>query len=309
MPNLLTLARLPLCVGLATAVLVTGCATRSVDVAPTPADPVEFRGWTCSRIQEEVDRVQQSAADLAWIVDERAGQHIVALGVGLSLFWPALLAMRPDGVDAEELGKLKGRYEALHLAARFKGCPPRSDELPRDRAALMPVLPGERLIYEERQGQRDPLLDRVLVITALRRDEIEFQLQGPAGTLPWRQDLAGNVIEAPPGSLVWRRLLKRDLELGQVIAGELAVVAEPSQRARVRGQVVALGPQSIGGRRFDAVVIEIYGDVRQGESSSTRLDGAMVIDRHSGVLLRLDLRSAQAPFALQRRLVRVEAAD
>lgn len=303
------LARAPLCVGVALAVVVSGCATRSADVAPTPADPVEFRGWSCQRIYEEVDLVQQRAADLAWVVDERAGQHMVALGVGLSLFWPALLAMQPDGVDAEELGKLKGRFEALYLAARFKECPARSDELPRDRAALMPVLPGERLVYEERQGARDPLADRVLVISALRRDEIEFQMQAPGGTLPWRQDLAGNVTEAPPGSLVWRRLLKRDLQLGQVIAGEMSVVAEPSQRARVRGQVVALGPQNIGGRRFDSAVIEIYGEVRQGESSSTRLDGAMVVDRHSGVLLRLDLRSAQPPFAMQRRLVRVEPAD
>ena len=34
----------------------------------------------------------------------------------------------------------------------------------------------------------------------------------------------------------------------------------------------------------------------------------VVVDRASGVLLRLDLQSAQAPFALQRRLLRVDAA-
>jgi hypothetical protein len=33
-----------------------------------------------------------------------------------------------------------------------------------------------------------------------------------------------------------------------------------------------------------------------------------VVDRASGVLLRLDLQSAQPPFALQRRLMRVDAA-
>ena len=60
--------------------------------------------------------------------------------------------------------------------------------------------------------------------------------------------------------------------------------------------------------RFDAAVVELFGDVQSGDAS-TRLDGAIVIDRHSGVLLRLDLRSAQPRFQLQRRLVRVDAAS
>ena len=78
-------------------------------------------------------------------------------------------------------------------------------------------------------------------------------------------------------------------------------------RARVRGQVVAVGPQSIAGRAFDVAVIELYGDAPQGEGS-TRLDGALVVDRGSGLVLRLDLRSAQPLYQLQRRLVRVESA-
>ena len=45
-----------------------------------------------------------------------------------------------------------------------------------------------------------------------------------------------------------------------------------------------------------------------GADGSTRLDGVIVVDRRSGVLLRLDLRSGMAPFSLQRRLSRVEPA-
>ena len=295
-------------VALAAAVAVAGCATRSADVAPAPVDPATFGEWTCTRIHDETDLVQQRAADLAWTVDERAGQHFVALGVGLSVFWPALLAMRPDGADSQALAQLKGRFEALQVAAQQKGCPPRPASLPPDRAALMPVLPGERLVYEDRQGVRDPLGGRVLSIVALRRDEIEFVLDRDGRTGTWRQDLAGNVLQAPAGTVIWERLLKREMALGQVVAGDMRVVGEPFQRARVRGQVVAIGPQKIAGRRFDAVVVELFGDVTQGDSS-TRLDGAIVVDQHSGVLLRLDLRSAQPPFQMQRRLVRVEAAS
>jgi hypothetical protein len=78
-------------------------------------------------------------------------------------------------------------------------------------------------------------------------------------------------------------------------------------RGRVRGQVIALGVQTSLGRPFDAAVIELFGDVPQGDHS-TRLDGVMVVDRKSGVLLRLDLKSANPEFALRRALVRIEPA-
>ena len=293
--------------GLMAAVLAAGCATRAVDVKPLPANPADFEPWPCARIHDEMDVVQQRAVELSWIVDERAGQHVVALGLGLAVFWPALLAMRPDGAEAEALGHLKGRFEALQAAARHKGCAPPSSAMPPERAAALPVIPGERMVYEDRTSARDPLRELSLTMTALKRDEIEFLTDVVGVPTRWRQDLAGNVLEAPPGTLIWSRLLRRPMDLGEVLAGDIAISGDGLLRARVRGQVVAVGPQSIAGRSFDVAVIELYGDVPRGESW-TRLDGAIVVDRRSGLLLRLDLRSAQTLFQLQRRLVRVETA-
>jgi hypothetical protein len=121
----------------------------------------------------------------------------------------------------------------------------------------------------------------------------------------FRSDLAGNVIDAPPGALAWRRLLRRPMAPGDILAGEIAVGGDASARARVRGQVLATGPQTWAGRSFDVAVIELFGDVSRGDAF-TRLDGVMVVDRISGLLLRLDLHSAQSLFQLQRRLVRVD---
>ena len=153
-------------------------------------------------------------------------------------------------------------------------------------------------------------------LLALRRTEIEYRVEADAaateelaqGAQPLRQDLAGNVLQAPAGALVWPHLLRSELALGQVLGGDMLVVGDPFARARMRGQVVALGPQTIAGRRFDAAVIELFGDAQRGESY-TRVEGAIVVDRRSGLLLRLDLRSAQPSFNLQRRLVQVEPAD
>ena len=52
-------------------------------------------------------------------------------------------------------------------------------------------------------------------------------------------------------------------------------------------------------------LIDLFGDAGTQEAS-TRLDGVLVVDRASGVLLRLDLFSGHPVFQLQRRLARVE---
>jgi hypothetical protein len=326
------------------AVALAGCATRAADVRPVGSNPAEFALWECERIHDETDRVQQQAAELAYAVDERAGQNIMALGLGLAVFWPAMLAMRPVGLEAAELARFKGRYEALLSAAQLKGCVPPSTTLDAARAAQLPVALGERLVYEVRDRARGPLTQQVLSVAALRRTEFEYHGEVPAAApaaaaVPerkasaplgsaatpassstatnagfgssagvWLQDRAGNIVQAPEGAMAWPRLLRSELSLGQVTAGDIIQVGDPFSRARMRGQVVAVGPQTVAGRRFDVAVVELFGDA-PGAEAYTRVDGALVIDRASGVLLRLDLRSANPAFQVQRRLVRVEPKD
>jgi len=286
--------------------LLAGCATRAVNVAPAPTDPAEFMTWDCARLDDERDIVQQRAADAAYSVDERVGNNILALGVGVMVFWPAMLAMRDDGPEAADLARLKGRFEALQAVALQRQCPPPRPELPADRAQKLPVALGERLVYEDRTAPRLPPTEWALQVQALRRGEIGYLAAGARPGVV-RQDLAGNLVAAPAGELAWPRLLRADMVLGQVTAGEIVRVDDLLVRARMRGQVVAVGPQTLAGRHFDAAVVELFGDVPLGDTP-TRVTGVMVIDRRSGVLLRLDLSSAQPLLALQRRLVRVDPA-
>ncbi len=341
-PGLATVAHPPSrwaqrCLPALVPLLLVGCATRAVDVAPLPTSPTQFAGWPCERLADEQDSVQQRAAQVAYEVDARVGANIVALGLGVAVFWPALLALRPDGPESEELSRLKGRYEALKQARQQQACPPPGPDMSTAKAAAWPLRLGERLVYEERLQPRHAPLEWALQLQALRRDEAEFQTAWPqwpatattanenaagVGAPPraslgaagprmpvlsaiWRQDLQGNVLSAPAGALRWQRLLQAELPLGQVLAGDFERVGEPLLRARVRGQVVARGPQTLAGRAFDVAVIELFGDAQRGDTS-TRLDGVLVVDSASGVLLRLDLRSALPEFNLQRRLVRIE---
>jgi hypothetical protein len=283
---------------------LAGCATRSGDVAPLQANPSDFLTWSCDRMNDESDRLQKRAAEVAYAVDERAGNNIIAMGIGLTVFWPALIAMRPPGPESEELARLKGRHEALRTAMSAKACEPPSEGLSAAMAAALPVALGERLVYEERNGNRGPMHELALRLSATRRGELEFRVE-PGGGI-WHQDYSGNVTNAPAGALQWPQLLRTELALGQVLGGEMWFAGQPLRRARVRGQVVAVGPQTMAGRNFDVAVVELFGDARNGDDSA-RLDGVIVIDRKSGVLLRLDLNSSQPGFLLQRRLARVES--
>lgn len=303
---------------LAALAVLGGCATRASDVAPRPTDPASYASWDCERLFDETDAVQQRAADVAYAVDARAGNNMIALGVGVAVFWPALLAMRPDGEDARQLAELKGRFEALRSAATARGCGAMPQDMPARRAQALPVVLGERLVYEERNGHQATPHLLGLRVMALRRDRIEYRadLDGQPLAGLWQQDLAGNTLADGAAPLIgWRRLLRSELALGQVLSGDLAAAGENVARGRVRGQVVATGPQTIAGRNFDVAVIELFGEAPPAppalsETASTaRLDGVMAVDRASGLLLRLELRSANPDFALRRRLLRVEPAN
>jgi hypothetical protein len=290
----------------------SGCATRSSDVLPRKTDPAEFASWTCDRIDDESDSVQLRAADVAYAVDARVGNNMIALGLGVMVFWPALLAMRPDGLEAQELAALKGRFEALRSTAQQRGCPPPPETMNAQRAARLPLVAGDRFVYEERAHKHAAPRELGLRVIALKRDHIEFaaDVGGALVTDAWSQDLAGNTqVDSRVPLMKWRRLLQPDLKLGQVLAGDL-YAADPNAagHARMRGQVVAQGVQMVAGRSFDVAVIELFGDAPMGDNDSTRVSGVMAVDRSSGLLLRLELSSSNPAYTMRRRLARVEPA-
>lgn len=288
----------------------TGCALRSGDVQPILADPAEFAGWTCPRIEEEADRVQRHATRVAYAFDERAGNNVVAVGIGLAVFWPALLTMRSTEPDATLLAALKGRHEALVQAARDKGCGATAVATAQAAGRALPIAVGDHLIYEQRPTSRAALQVFALRVIDVRRDALELEpaggraQPGEAPAVHWLHDRSGNLTSASRAP-VWPELLRADLTLGQMISGELHDPTDPRQRARVRGQVVAVGPQVLAGRHFDVAIVDLFGDAGADDRTS-RLDGVMVVDRTSGLLLRLDLFSSHPVFQMQRRLARVE---
>lgn len=69
----------------------------------------------------EMQRLSRRVNEIAGVQDSEATKDAVALGVGLVLFWPALFFMIGDDKE-DELGRMKGEYEALEQAAIKKEC-------------------------------------------------------------------------------------------------------------------------------------------------------------------------------------------
>ncbi len=294
--------------------VLAGCAGPGIATSSYEFNPSQFAAWPCEQMHEEADRVQRDAVDLAYTFDSPAGANVSDLSPGLRVFWPALLAMRSSGPASTDLARLKGRFDALQIAARRRSCAAPLRDASTVAAAPWPVAPGDRLVYDDRPGARGPAREVVFSVTTMRRDGIEFEVDDRSGNGGhWFQDRAGNPrADASPGLAQWRRLLRRGLELGEVLDGDLVSPATPAAVANLRGQVVATGAQTIAGRRFEVAVVELFGEAPatgeagQGSTGSARIEGVLAVDRTSGVLLRLELQCRNPDFSLRRRLLRIE---
>jgi hypothetical protein len=99
-----------------------GCAKNSAQITAAYVSPYQFEQFTCPQIAEEAQRVSHRAGIAAGAQDERASRDAVATGVGVIIFWPALLMISGDGNNAAELARLRGELEALEQVAIRKRC-------------------------------------------------------------------------------------------------------------------------------------------------------------------------------------------
>jgi len=104
------------------ALSVTACASNSSDIAAAYVSPTSYASFACPQLREEASRVSSRAALAMGTQDQRATNDKVAMGVGLVVFWPALLFTKGDGASAAEVARLKGEMEAIEQASIQKRC-------------------------------------------------------------------------------------------------------------------------------------------------------------------------------------------
>jgi hypothetical protein len=114
--------RKPLAAAIAVAMALASCAKDANQVGASYISPITYQGYTCPQLAEEAQRVSARAAETAGVQDQKATNDKVAVGVGLIIFWPALLFTKGNDENTAELARLKGQMDAIEQVSIQKRC-------------------------------------------------------------------------------------------------------------------------------------------------------------------------------------------
>ena len=109
-------------VGACAALSLTACATSPDKISASYVSPLQYQSYDCGQIRGELVRISQRVDEVTGQQRKQASNDALAMGVGLVLFWPALFFLAGGNDKKEELGRLKGEYDALQAAAVQKQC-------------------------------------------------------------------------------------------------------------------------------------------------------------------------------------------
>ncbi len=104
------------------ALFMSGCASKSADIAPAYVSPLQYQSLTCPQLTAEAQRVSAAAAAAAGQQDSQATKDAVATTVGVLIVWPALFLIQGDKQNAAQLANLKGQMDAIEQASIQKNC-------------------------------------------------------------------------------------------------------------------------------------------------------------------------------------------
>lgn len=102
---------------------ITGCNTNqaSSQVKATYVSSFNYDLKTCKELKNELDIVENRAADMAGNVDTIKDSQDTKLAWGW-LFWPSYIIIDDNKAEVVELGKIKGTYKAIKNALKSKNC-------------------------------------------------------------------------------------------------------------------------------------------------------------------------------------------
>ena len=109
-------------VAVCAALSLAGCATSPDKISASYVSPLQYQGYDCGKIRGELVRIGHRVDEVTGHQRKQASNDALAMGVGLVLFWPALFFLAGGNDKKEELGRLKGEYDALQQAAVTKRC-------------------------------------------------------------------------------------------------------------------------------------------------------------------------------------------
>lgn len=100
------------------------CASNPNEIQPAYVPSSKYAQYDCEQLEAEAYEVQRRTTALYHDLKREANADNWQMGVGLVLFWPALLALEGgDDARAAQYSQLMGEYEAIRKNAVHKKCP------------------------------------------------------------------------------------------------------------------------------------------------------------------------------------------
>jgi len=112
----------PLALGISAALVLSACAKPPGEIAASYVSTIGYENYECEQLAAEAQRVSTRAAQVMGVQQEKAQGDAVAVGVGLILFWPALLFVKGNGATESEIARLKGEMDAIEQVSIAKQC-------------------------------------------------------------------------------------------------------------------------------------------------------------------------------------------
>ena len=102
--------------------LVSGCASRSDQVASAYVSPYTFEGLNCAQLADAAQSISYRAAAAAGAQDQKATRDAIATTAAVVVFWPAAFFVGGNDQTTAELARLRGELEAIEQVAIKKRC-------------------------------------------------------------------------------------------------------------------------------------------------------------------------------------------
>lgn len=101
----------------------SGCASTADDVTASSVPMTRYQAFQCQQLASEFDKVSAEAASLSAQIDRNAVTERIKMGVGVVLFWPALMLMDGETEHHRRLASLKGERLTLANSMKARNCP------------------------------------------------------------------------------------------------------------------------------------------------------------------------------------------
>jgi len=181
---------------------VAACASRPDSIEARYVSPTMYQNWSCEQLVEERGRLTKEVQRVSGLQRENANADAVLMTVGIIVLWPVLFGLAATKDRKDELGHLKGEYDAVDLSVKTKQC-----TTPAPGAPSVPAIP-----------QVSPEVASAAVT------DVDGTYQGKGKTDTWCQ--------TPKMTIALR---------GGLVEGQLSEIASGATTSTVKGTVDASG--------------------------------------------------------------------